>query len=126
MLSIMLLHMLRNKSLKKLLITNWVSWSDSEFMCLSYVYLFIYTPDAHTLDTYRAKSTGPKGGCVVCGWNGPLFAIGWPVVWGMRDFLRCRTFSAKIQSAPGKMEHVVTLVFENVKLKEIQPKFLTH
>lgn len=90
------------------------------------MYLFIYTPDTHTLGTHRAKSTGPKRGCVVCGWNGLLFAIGWPVVWGMRDFLRCRTFSAEIQRVPGKMEHVVTLVWGNVKLKEIQPKFLTH
>lgn len=118
--------MLRNKSLKKLLIPNWVSRFDSEFMCLSYVYLFVYTPDVHTLGTHKAKSTGPNRGYVVCGWNSLLFAMGWPVVLGMRGFLRCRTFSAKIQRAPGKMENIVTLVFENVKLKEIQPKFLTH
>ena len=122
----MLLHMLRNKNLNKLLIPNWVSRFDSEFMCLSYVYLFMYTPDEHTLGTHKAKNTGPNRGYVVCGWNSLLFAIGWPVVSGMRGFLRCRTFSAKIQRVPGKMENIVTLVFENVKLKEIQPKFLTH
>lgn len=66
MLSVMLLHMLKSKSLRKLLITNWCSWFASESMCLPWVCLFVYTPSAHSLGTHRAGNTGAKREYVLC------------------------------------------------------------
>lgn len=60
-------------------------------------------------------------------WKGLLFVTEWPVApmcWGLRMFLVCRTSVLTPRERQVNWEELITLVHNDVKLKEIQPKFL--